>query len=123
MDDVTIRPLTMEDMDAMYKGEKYNSCEGWAVDLNGRLAGIAGVANTGMLFLAFSQFTPEALAVNRRLIVRTAFALWGRIKGLGYKKLYAFADRDLPNAPRFLKSLGFTHIESSARGEMFQWES
>lgn len=123
MDKVEIKPMTQEDMDIISQGQMDHTCQGWSVYLNGALVGVAGIAFTPTLLLAFCNFTPEALAENKILIWRTANDLWRRIKGLGYSTLYARAEFTLPNAPKFLSRLGFTHIESSARGEIFRWQS
>lgn len=119
---VHIRPLVAMDILKMFGFPLQQTCQGFAVEMDGKLAAIAGVMIQRPLMIAFSIIRP-GLEVSPRLIWRTALELWEKIKGLGYPVLYAIASPDIPGAPAFLERLGFTHIEHGVRGDIFKWQT
>lgn len=121
MDDVEIRLLTEADIIAVNGRSLGHTCQGWAVFYKGEIAAIAGVLFTRPLVLAFSQIKSGLGPVPKRVIWLTAQELWKNIKALGQPVLYAIAAPSIPTAPAFLERLGFTHIETSVRGEIFKW--
>lgn len=122
MDKPVIRPLTEDDLNAFYKKNLPRATKGWAIDYRGKLAAIVGVTIMPTLMLAWSDIKPDVVAPPR-VVYETAKELMIKIKGLGYPVVYAVASYDIKTAPAFLKRLGWKHIESSARGEVFIWLS
>jgi hypothetical protein len=121
MDKPVIRPLTEADIIDFYGKNLPRPCKGFAVDYQGRLACIVGVTITPTLMLAWSDIKPDVVAPHR-VVWQTAKELMKRVEGLGFTTLYAVASYDIKTAPAFLKRLGWKHIESSARGEVFTWQ-
>jgi len=122
MDKPVIRPLTEDDIRDFYGKNFPHHTRGWAVDHNGKLACIVGVSITPSLILAWSDVKPDVVA-SKRLVWETAKQLMIKLKDLNYPVIYAVAEHHITGAPAFLKRLGWTHIESSARGELFKWQS
>ncbi len=121
MDKPVIRPLTENDIVEFYGKNLGCHCKGWAVDYNGKLACIVGVSIMPTLIFAWSDVKPD-LVVTKRLVWETAKQLMIKLKELNYPVIYAVAEHRFNGAPKFLKRLGWTYIESSARGEVFQWD-
>ena len=120
MDRPVIRPITADDLIAFYGKGMPKPGRGWAVDVNGKLAAIVGVTIMPTLMLAWSDIKPDVVA-SPRVVYETAVRLMIKIRDLGYPVVYAVASHDIKTAPAFLKRLGWTHLESSARGEVFTW--
>ena len=115
-----IRPITEDDLRDFYGKTLPRPSRGWAIDYNGKLAAIVGVTIMPTLMLAWSDVKPDVVA-SPRVVYDTALRLMLKIRDLGYPVVYAVASYDIKTAPAFLKRLGWKHIESSARGEVFQW--
>ena len=122
MDKPLIRPLTEADLKDFYGKNLPRPCRGWAVDYHGKLAAIVGVTIMPTLMLAWSDVKPDVVAPPK-VVYKTAQRLMIKIKELGYPVVYAVASYDIKTAPAFLKRLGWTHLESSARGEVFVWQT
>lgn len=116
---VLIKPSNQKEIDNFFPTMPH-SCKAWSAYYKNDLACIAGVAFTNNIMLAFCQINFE-LDIPKMTIWRNALLLWENIKGLGISPLYAVADKSLWNAPQFLSRLGFKHVESSARGEVYLW--
>lgn len=121
MDKPVIRPLTEADIKDFYGHGLPRPCRGFAVDYRGKLACIVGITIMPTLMLAWSDVKPDVQA-PARVVWATAKELMKRLEGLGYSTLYAVAKPEIDTAPAFLKRLGWTHLESSARGEVFIWQ-
>ena len=120
MDEPLIRPLREQDIREFYKDGLPRACRGWAVEYRGQVACIVGVTIMPTLMLAWSDVKPDVRA-SKRLIFETAKKLMINIEGLGYPVIYAVANPDILTALGFLTRLGWEHIETSARGEVFRW--
>lgn len=118
---IEIRPITSQDILAFYGHGLRETVRGWSVYLDGELAAICGITIGHGIMVAFSEVKP-GLEVPKITIWRTANDLMDRIKTLGYKRFFAVASPSIPGAPAFLERLGFIHVESSVRGEVFKWE-
>lgn len=121
MDDPIIKPLTQADVVAFYGKNNVFHCRGWGIHYQGKLAAIVGVTFMPNLMLAWSDIMPDVKA-SPRLVYATAKLMMEKIKELNYPIVYAIADVRIDTAPAFLKRLGWTHIESSARGNIFSYE-
>lgn len=121
-DKVEIRPATRHDIKEFYGDKMRNSCRAWSGFYDGKLVCIAGVAITRNLMLVFMEMRTDQ-EVPDITIWRGALEIWTKIKSLGYDILYAVADPQHENAPAFLHRLGFEHIESSERGEIYRWQT
>jgi len=122
-DRVSIRPIKSDDIKEFYGTSALRrTCRGWSVYLDGELAGICGITIGRSIVVAFSEIKP-GLPVSRRIIWNTAVLLMDMITDLGFSIIYAIADPRHDSAPSFLRHLGFEHIESSVRGEVFRWQA
>ena len=119
MDDYEIRPSTEKDVKDFFP-DLGHTVRAWSVFHKNELVCVAGIAFTGVVMLAFCQIKSDFKA-PKMTIWRHALIIWEKMKALGYPMLYAVADPFLWTAPEFLKRLGFRHVESSARGEVFVW--
>ncbi len=120
MDKPVVRPIRAEDIREFYNENLPKACRGWAIEYKGKLAAIVGVTITPTLMLAWSDVKPEVVA-SKRVIFETAKVLMIKVAELGYPVIYAVASPEIKTALDFLKHLGWEHIESSARGELFRW--
>lgn len=120
MPDPEIRGLTEADIMAFYGHPLKSTVRGWAVYWNNELVAICGVTMGPGVMVAFSDIKPDVVA-PKVTVWRVALQMMERIKALNLSTFYAVASPKLPGAPAFLVRLGFKHIESSARGEVFQW--
>ena len=116
-----IKPLTEADIIDFYGKNNPLHCRGWGIHYQGQLAAIVGVTFLPNLPLAWSDIKPDVKA-SPRLVYVTAKLMMEKIKELNYPMVYAIADIRIDTAPEFLKRLGWTHIESSARGKIFSYE-
>lgn len=73
------------------------------------------------LIFAWSDIKPDVVA-TKRLVWETAKQLMIKLKELNYPVIYAIAEHRIKGSAVFLKRLGWQHIESSARGELFKWD-
>ncbi len=121
MDDIEIRPSVAEDVKEFFP-ELASTVRAWSVFYKGELVSVAGVAITPALMLAFMQIK-QGTRPKKMTVWRCTKIIWEKIKALGYTRLYAVADPKLWTAPQYLHRIGFVHIESSARGEVFLWET
>lgn len=116
-----IRPLTEADIIEFY-GKNYDQpCRGWAIEYKEQLAAIVGVTIMPTIMIAWSDIKPGVTG-PKKLAWKTSLELMKKIKALKYPIIYAVASYDIKTAPEFLKRLGWEHIESSARGEIFRWQ-
>ena len=116
MDDrVKIRPIERRDILAFFPSGLRDTCVGWAVDLDGQLACIAGVSRTRSLMVAFSRMRPD-LEVSRHMIWRYAKVLDYLIKGLPYNEIWALTAKG-----RFLQALGWEYMRTVDKVEVFKW--
>lgn len=120
MDDIEIRPSTPDDVRSFFPTLK-TTVRAWSIWYKGELSCVAGVAFTPSLMLAFMQIK-EGVEAPKMTIWRCTKIVWENIKSLGFKRLYAMANPKLWTAPQYLERLGFKHIESSARGEVYLWQ-
>ena len=122
MDNVVIRPAKAEDVRVFF-GTLPQTVQAWAVDYNGELAAIAGIARHPASMVAFSYRKPDVV-VSKMTIWRTALKLWEKMKSAGHPVIFAIADDCFMNSPEFLKRLGFTPInDKTAHGEVFVWQT
>ena len=121
MADVEIRNLTRADVLAFYGRDLRSTVRGWSVWQNNELAAICGVTMGPGVMVAFSDIKPDIVA-PKVTVWRTALRIMEKIKALDISTVYAVASPKLPGAPAFLARLGFKHVESSVRGEVFIWQ-
>lgn len=119
-DKVKIRPATRQDIKEMFGDKMRDSCRAWSGFYNGKLVCIGGVAITSHLMLVFMQGR-DMEDIPNITIWRGALEIFDKIKSLEYPVLYAIADPKTMTAPNFLSRLGFEHVESSVRGEIYRW--
>lgn len=112
---ITIRPIRQADIAAFYPGGLRDNCTGWAVELDGELAAVAGVSAARGAMVAFSRIK-EGVRVSRRMIWSTAKRLNALIVALPYQVIYALTVNG-----RFMAALGWTWIETRGNVEVFQW--
>lgn len=117
---VVIKPATRHDIEAFYGRQMRDTCRAWSAFYDGRLVCIAGVAIRRTIMVVFMEMRLEE-DVPKKLVWRSALHIWEKIKALDYPVMYAIAEPNLTTAPAFLKRLGFDHIESSARGDIYRW--
>lgn len=118
---VVIKPAQRTDIIEIFGRTLPRRCRAWSVFVDEELVGIAGVMQQPALMLAFSEIK-RGVKVSDRTVYETALILWRKILSLGYPAMYAVASPKYPNASVFLKRLGWEHIESSARGEIYRWQ-
>jgi len=117
---IEIKPATRHDIKEFYGDTMRESCRAWSAFYDGKLAAIGGVSITRNLMLVFMEMRLES-EVPDITIWRSALHIWEKIRKLNYPIMYAVADPNLSTAPAFLERLGFEHVESSARGEIYRW--
>jgi len=115
-----IKPATRHDIKEFYGDKMRDTCRAWSAFYDGKLVCIGGVSITRNLMLVFMEMRTQS-EVPKMTIWRGALHVWEKIKALNYPVMYAVADPKLSTAPAFLERLGFEHIESSARGEIYRW--
>lgn len=118
---VRIQPSTRHEIKEFFNGKMRDTCRAWSCFYDNELVCIAGVSITSNLMLVFMEMRTES-EVPKITIWRGALHIWEKIKALNYPLLYAVADSDRLTAQAFLERLGFEHIESSARGEIYRWQ-
>ena len=112
---VKIRPIEGRDIAAFFPFGMRDTCVGWAVDLDGELACIAGVSRGRSLMVAFSKVKP-GLNATKRMVWETALVLDTLIKNLPYKEIWALTVKG-----RFLQALGWEYQETRGPVEVFKW--
>lgn len=120
--DLVIRNITGNDIKHFYGDAIKHTVRGWAVDIDGVLVAICGVFLTRGCVIAFSEVVPD-IDVPHITVWRTAKEIMRRMSGLGYRNIYAIACPKTKTAQAFLNRIGFMHIESSSRGEVFLWQA
>lgn len=120
MDNVEIRPITQADIIEMNGQPLRHTVQGWSIYKDNELAAICGVTFGRGVMIVFSDIKPDVVA-PKVTIWRTALKLLDKIRGLNISTVYAVASPKWPGAPAFLERLGFEHVESSVRGEIFRW--
>lgn len=120
-DRIEVKPITQDDIIAFRGAPMRRTCRGWSIYLDGELAAICGITIGSRIVIAFSEIKP-GLSVSRRVIWNTAVLMMDKIVDQGFSIVWAIADPKHTGAASFLKHLGFEHVESSVRGEIFKWQ-
>ncbi len=118
-DRIEIVPAT-RDMVIEYYGEPFPfPVRAWAVYLDVFLTALSGKAFRKNMI----EFLRDCknYDVPKKMVWRVTKVIWKKVMDLNYTNLIAVANPSLPTAPRFLARLGFQHIESSERGEVYLW--
>ncbi|MFA7333353.1 MAG: hypothetical protein WC130_03570 [Kiritimatiellia bacterium] len=121
-DEYVIRDATRDDMTAICGKRTGATFRAWAVEKNGTLVAVGGVVYGKPLIIGFSRIAAGA-EMKPQTVWRLTRKLWNNVMALGHPVIYAIADPDLPTAPAFLERLGFKHIESDVRGEIYEWQT
>jgi hypothetical protein len=119
--DVTIRPATLADFIHWHGGPPVRTVRGWVAELDGKPAAFAGFSLHPGFVECFSNFD-AALDLPPRFILRHAERLLAEVTKYRLP-LHAVADPDLPTSGKFLRRLGFTLIEASPTGDIYQCTS
>ena len=110
-----IRPASRADVIAL-NGKSFDaSFRGIAVEIDGKVVGIAGVMHTPSLQF-FSQFSEELRAYPNSLIM--AARMMKEILGQYSSPVYSIADENVDSSIRFLEHIGFEHYE----GRVYRWD-
>lgn len=113
-----IRPATRDDVIEMCGGTFPDNIWAMAVEDDGKLLAIAGVRYSNPR-MCFGNIRPE-LKKSPRTIVKLARLVTAVVEDSDVP-VYALADEDEPTAPRFLEHVGFDHIMSTEKGEVYRW--
>ena len=101
-----IRYATIEDVRELHKGGLLPmTSKVWAIDYNGKLAGIFGATIVNDIVCAFSEIKKDTGA-PKITIWRTALKAFSEIKKMG-NIIIAEPDCNIKGAAEFLKRLGF----------------
>lgn len=117
---VTMRVALHSDMQEFYGDRPYPTACARLVCLDGVPAAMVGVMLGHGPRTVFCEIKASA---PKKTVWRAAKAVMAHIAAMGYSTLYAIADHKIAGAPAFLKRLGWQHIESSTRGELFIWQT
>lgn len=120
MDNIEIKPLKQADLIDFYNEGLQKHSKGWSIYYKDELVAIVGISIQPTIIIAWSDIKP--VKIPKRVVLQTAIVLMDKFKNLGYPTIYAIAKPELKGAPAFLTYLGWEHIESSARGELFMKE-
>lgn len=110
-----VRALRKADLDTFYDEPFDASMRGITVELEGRPVAIAAVVSTRPM-LAISAIG-DALRKYPKTIAKTG-KKFREILNLYDCAVYAVADEDEKNSPRFLQYVGFEQLEDG----MFKWD-
>lgn len=117
---VIIRPATSEDIDRFSPLRNKPSIKAWVAELDGKLIGLGGVALYGGRWYAFLDLEEE-MRPYKMTLMRAAKRFFAEMRLQGVKFVYAEADLEESNAPRWLGSLGFSVDPRS--GYLYRWRS
>lgn len=106
---VEIRSATREEIASFFPKLDCDSMtlKVWAGFIDGEVAAMAGFVYLGGYIQAFMNIKNERARHYRLAMVKTARAIMADAKASGYRFVYAEANAEERNAPRFLESLGF----------------
>lgn len=119
-DEYVIRPATRDDLTAICGKRPGSTFRAWVIEKEGKPIAAGGVVYEKPLIIGFSRIAADA-QMKPQTIWRLTRKLWNNVMALGHPAIYAIADPELPTAPAFLERLGFKHIESDVRGEIYEW--
>lgn len=125
---ITIRNATKDDVKAFHEMQESdpahnhkhtleNSIRAWVVEVDGKLACIAGVVYGKNYIEAFSDMAPD-LNVPKRTIWRYGKILAGYIKDLGLPVIALC--RENPDSSKFLESVGFYYVATSGNRKLYR---
>lgn len=115
---MVIRGTTRNDINVLCGSQYKQSLRALTVDDDGQPVAIVGVLHTDPL-QCFSEMTP-AVRKSPKTIVKTALLL-RRILDSYSSTVYAIADVNENDAPRFLKMIGFEYECTNNQGEIYRW--
>ena len=113
-----VRPATHADIERFSSLRNKPSLKAWVADLDGEIVGLGGVAFYAGRWFAFLDLT-DKMRPYRMTLMRAAKRFFADMQAQGVKFIYAEADLEESNAPRWLGSLGFTIDPRS--GYLYRW--
>ena len=113
-----IRPATQADIETFSDLRSKPSVKAWVAELDGEIIGLGGAAFVGGRWFAFLDIT-DKMRPFKMTLMRTAILFLRELHKQGVKFIYAEADLEESNAPRWLGSLGFTIDPRS--GYLYRW--
>lgn len=117
----TVKPLTQAIIDEFYGEGVSFTIKGYALYLDGKLVGVAGVRFVGSGRIVFSEIK-EGVNLPKATVWRCTRLIMSMIDKMKIP-VEAYADCNKETAPAFLKRLGFRYIGSQALdGSMERYE-
>lgn len=115
-----IRPATRADIEAYSSQPDKMSIRALAMELDGRIIGLGGIALSGGRWLAFCDLKPEARRYKMR-IARAARRFLADARRGGIRYIYAGRDEAELRSLAWLTSLGFSLDPKSQT--LYRWSS
>ena len=118
---IVSRPATAEDVRSVHPDQGC-SFIAWAVDLDGKLAGVVGLAKTRPVACAFCWIDETLRPYLKSLTVMKLLKKLEAACRASRLPVVAIRDRKEPKAPHILKRLGFTfdHV-SDENDAVYRW--
>lgn len=118
---ITTRPATSADVAELHPGAEGTSYRAWTCDLDGKPAGVVGLALTrprACLFCSFDEtLRPYLKSVAVLRLLKKAEALF-KARNL---PVYTIRDKAEPKAPAILARLGFEYLADVEGDEVWGW--
>ena len=115
-----IRSATSADLDQFYGEDKPSvSMRAIVVEIDGKVAGIAGMSYHDNQMVAFSKMDDE-LRKYPVTIMKAAKRFAGIMNKYG-RNVFAIASCHEKGSDRFLKRVGFSFIGETEAGRVYQW--
>lgn len=116
-----IRAATSADLDEFYGDARPSaSMRAIVVELDGKVAGIAGISYHGDMMTAFSKMD-DSLRSYPVTIMKAAKRFTGILNKHG-RNVFAIAACYEKGSDRFLKRVGFTFVGETSGGRVYQWQ-
>lgn len=122
MSRVEIRYATSADLDRYYAGRARPSPTMRAIvgEKDGKILGLAALVYWAGHTTAISDMQDEAL--QHPVAIMKAAKLFAELLNKYGSGAIAVASRKYPNAPAFLRRVGFTYVGDIEDGEVYQWQ-
>ena len=115
-----IRTATLEDLNQFYGDARPSaSMRAIVVDIDGKIAGVAGLSYHDGQMTAFSKM--DDMLRDYPVTIMKAGKRFIRLIESHGRNVMAIASVDEPGSDRFLERLGFTFVGEIEQGRVYQW--